>query len=121
VTGPRVLVCGGRDFTDQPRVWSVLDHYHAESGGFGCIVHGAARGADTLAGAWASARGVFELPFPADWDLHGYSAGPIRNARMLHEGRPDVVIAFPGGKGTANMIEQARAPNYRIPVLEIPA
>jgi len=47
------------------------------------------------------------MPFPADWSRHGKSAGPIRNRQMLIEGRPDIVVAFPGGKGTANMIKQA--------------
>jgi hypothetical protein len=120
MTGPRVLVCGGRDYFDHARIWSVLDHYNAAAiGGFYCVIHGAATGADRLAGAWAAARGVVELPFPADWDRWGRAAGPIRNAFMLKEGRPDVVIAFPGGPGTANMIEHARKAG--VPVLEIPA
>lgn len=114
----RVLVCGGRDFVDYARAHAVLDHYHAESGGFSCLIQGAARGADTLAAEWADARGIRVLPFPADWDGHGRSAGHIRNAQMLREGKPDVVIAFPGGRGTDNMIDQATRAG--VPVLRIP-
>lgn len=112
----RVLVCGGRDFNDADRVWSVLDHYNSDRS-FSLVIHGAARGADALAGQWAITRDIAQLAFPADWDAHGRSAGHIRNAQMLKEGKPDVVIAFPGGRGTANMIDQATRAG--VPVLRI--
>lgn len=115
----RVLVCGGRDFTNTTRIFEVLDHYHREAGGFECLIHGAARGADTGAGDWGFARGIPVLRFPADWNTHGNAAGPIRNAQMIAEGKPTLVIAFPGGRGTGNMMRQAR--ECWIPVLEIPA
>lgn len=35
------------------------------------------------------------------------AAGPIRNSRMLREGKPDLVLAFPGHGGTADMVKQA--------------
>lgn len=114
----RVLICGGRDFTNAGRVWSVLDHYHAGNP-FSVVIHGAARGADALAGQWALLRDVAQQAFPADWTLFGRSAGHRRNAQMLREGKPDVVIAFPGGRGTANMIHQAHAAG--VPVVEVPA
>lgn len=44
----------------------------------------------------------------ADWKKHGKAAGPIRNGIMLRDGKPDMVVAFPGGRGTANMVDQAR-------------
>lgn len=114
----RVLVCGGRDYFDKARLFDVLDYYHREAGGFDCIIHGNAFGADSLADQWAKERGIEPLPFPADWVLYGRAAGPRRNEQMLRDGKPEVVIAFPGGRGTANMIGQARAAG--VPVLEIP-
>jgi acyl-CoA synthetase (NDP forming) len=57
--------------------------------------------------------------FPANWKKHGKSAGPIRNQLMLDVGKPDLVIAFPGGSGTADMIRRARKAG--VPVKEIPA
>lgn len=116
VSGPRVLVCGGRSYAGYARLSVVLDHYHA-SNPFSCLIHGAYRGADTLADTWAKSRGVPVLPFPADWQTYGNSAGPLRNARMLAEGKPTLVIAFPGGSGTADMCKQARRQN--VPVLEV--
>lgn len=114
----RVLVCGGRDYVDQVRAFAVLNHYHTTNP-FSVVIHGAARGADALAGQWAITRGVAQQAFPADWNTHGRSAGHIRNAQMLREGKPDVVIAFPGGRGTANMIDQSTRAG--VPVLRIPA
>lgn len=107
--GPlRILVCGGRDYADHNAVTSVLNVLHAERG-IAVLIHGAAPGADDLAGEWAHEHGVPVLPFPANWRGYGKGAGPIRNRQMLEEGRPDGVVAFPGGTGTANMIRQSEA------------
>lgn len=62
-----------------------------------------------MAGEWARLTGIRELAFPADWENYRRAAGPIRNRQMLVEATPDLVVAFPGGPGTANMIRQARA------------
>jgi hypothetical protein len=111
----KVLVCGGRDFSDWELVYRTLDNVHAKSP-IKCVIHGAARGADSLAADWAHSRLVPARAFPADWKTDGRAAGPIRNQRMLVEGKPDSVIAFPGGRGTADMIKRAESaglPVYR--------
>ncbi len=109
----RVLVCGGRDFCEGRAVVEALGPMHRATP-FSAIIHGAARGADYLAGAWARWMQVPELPFPADWERDGRAAGPIRNQRMLDEGKPDLVVAFPGGRGTADMIRRARKAGLRV-------
>lgn len=112
------LVCGGRDLdvSDYVHVARVLDELHAAIT-IGRLVHGCARGADTLAGRWARTRRITVQAFPADWDRHGKAAGMIRNRAMLALGRPDIVVAFPGGRGTANMVALAVA--ARVPVLRV--
>lgn len=67
------------------------------------VIAGRARGADSLAIDWAVTNWCNFQEFPADWYRYGKSAGYIRNKQMLDEGRPDIVVAFPGGKGTAMM------------------
>jgi len=62
----------------------------------------------SLAAAWALSRGIPAIAFPADWNKDGKAAGFVRNARMLRDGRPELVVAFPGGKGTAHMVKLAR-------------
>jgi len=109
----RLLVCGGRDYYDYAAVERALDRVHAEIG-ISLLIHGAARGADTLAEYWAKSRGVETLPFPALWRAYGYGAGPIRNQKMLDEGRPDKAVAFPGGPGTADMIYKARRAGIKV-------
>lgn len=104
----RVLVCGGRDFTDRDWLFTELDSMH-QTDPISVIIEGRAAGADTLACMWAVARRVSYEHYPADWKTHGRAAGPLRNAKMLSAGRPDLVLAFPGGSGTANMVKQARA------------
>ena len=102
----KILVCGGRDYTDRDHVFAVLDGISVISP-ISAIIHGGARGADALGKAWAETWGIPDFAFPADWS-RGKIAGPARNYRMLVEGRPDLVVAFPGGKGTANMVGLAK-------------
>lgn len=102
----RVLVCGGRDYADRTGLFMELDRLHA-AWCFEVVIEGEARGADTLAREWAESRGLPVEKYPADWARDGRAAGPIRNRRMLVEGKPDMVIAFPGGRGTDNMLAQA--------------
>lgn len=109
----RLLVCGGRDFSDTTLAYRVLDKLHRERM-IGVVIEGDARGADRIAGYWARRNRIDNLKFPADWRAHGKAAGPIRNKRMLDEGKPDAVLAFPGGRGTANMIEQARGAGIEV-------
>jgi hypothetical protein len=114
----RIIVCGGRRFRARGRIFAVLGRFHQQFG-ISALIHGAYSGADTVAAEWAATRGVCALPFPADWDKWGRAAGPIRNGQMILVGRPDAVIAFPGGDGTNNMIDQAEKAGitvYKIPM-----
>jgi len=114
----RVLVCGGRDYDDQAMLFGVLDML-AEQGPINAIIQGdCPTGADKLARMWAISRNEHYDRFPADWNAHGRAAGPIRNQRMLDEGRPTEVVSFPGGRGTADMVRRAKAAG--LPVREIP-
>ncbi len=106
----RVLVCGGRNYSDFSRLCAVLDKLNDEAG-VDVVIEGGAPGADRLAREWArivARPGADVETFEADWENQGTFAGPARNRRMLTEGKPDLVIAFPGGSGTANMVKQAR-------------
>lgn len=118
MTGLRLLVCGGRDFQDREWAYHVLDRFHAKCGPVGIVIHGAAKGADSLGEEWAVSRCVASVGYNAHWQRDGRAAGPIRNQRMLDEGRPSVVLAFPGGRGTADMV--ARARKAGLTVYEIP-
>ena len=106
----RVLVCGGRDYCDSSRVWGELDTLRRTARHDAMVViQGGAHGADQIARDWCVSRKVPYDNYPADWNTHGKAAGPIRNQRMLDVGKPDLVIAFPGGRGTADMVRRARA------------
>ena len=109
----RILVCGGRDFSDAARMTAVLDDLRQRRG-IGKIIAGDARGADALARRYAKRRGIPVAIYEAEWALHGPAAGPIRNRRMLQEADPDVVVAFPGGRGTRDMVEQANAAGIEV-------
>ena len=111
----KILVCGGRDYDNETKINKVLSKYYSSNL---TIIHGGAKGADELAEMWALVRGMNQKIYPADWNKHGKAAGPIRNQQMLDD-NPDIklCIAFPGGRGTRDMINRARAKN--ITVIEV--
>jgi hypothetical protein len=112
----RVLVCGGREFTDRGRLDRALAAFNRACP-ISVLIEGDARGADRFAGEWGRANGITVLVFPAEWERLGRAAGLIRNEQMLREGKPDVVLAFPGGRGTAHMKRIAAAAG--VPVCEV--
>lgn len=113
----KVLVCGGRGYTDRAKVYAILDGYHTRASITKLII-GDAKGADTLARDWATVNNVLSECYIAAWKSHGLAAGPRRNLHMLNEAKPDLVIAFPGGAGTEHMKYIAR--NAGVNVVVIP-
>lgn len=122
----RVLVCGSRDWTDR-KILDITLSGMLYSYNRLMVIEGEAPGADTLARLWAEEKEAAGLPvglmkFPADWVTLGKAAGAIRNAQMLEEGKPAVVIAFKDSfdwslrkGGTEDMIKQtiaAKIPYY---------
>lgn len=103
----RLLVCGGRNFNSYAIVASVLDSALAFDPDLQ-ICNGGARGADSLATRWAQQHEIPHAIYPAQWKLHGKAAGFLRNQRMLDDWKPTVVVAFPGGNGTRDMLTRAR-------------
>jgi hypothetical protein len=120
----RVLVTGGRAFTTfEERMWLYdgLNLLHAKAG-VTEIIEGGAKGADLAAKNWALWRKgcgdrITLTTVNADWERFGRGAGHIRNAEMAKL-RPDVVLACPGGTGTASMIEIAKAHGLKVIYLE---
>ena len=93
------------------------------------LLHGGARGADAAIGRAAQQLGWSALVMPAQWQLHGRAAGPIRNRELLEQAiaravahtfpgsiASVLVVAFPGGAGTASLVQQARRMAFRSPV-----
>lgn len=108
----RLLVCGGRTYSDRATLFAALDEIHAKTP-VDVLIHGGASGADCLAMTWAVARGVWFEEYVAEWNKHGKAAGPIRNQRMLDEGKPDLLVSFTGGKGTLDMVTRAKKAGVR--------
>lgn len=115
----RVLICGGSEPT--PEVCDAVWNWVMENCKEGdVVIHGAANGVDEQAMiASQTLPGVKHRPFQARWNEFGRSAGAIRNIQMLVEGKPDKVVAFPGGKGTAHMVESARKHGVPVEIVEV--
>lgn len=112
----RLLVCGSRDWENKDlikqEILELQKQYEIE-----VIIHGACRGADLMSGQVAKELGIPMQQYPANWSLHGKSAGPKRNQQMIDEGNPNFVLAFHDdideSKGTKDMV--LRAQKHNIP------
>lgn len=131
----KILVCGGRGFgrsdLEQRRaIFAVLSGIHDHTP-VTMVVHGNALGADRVAKRWAEVKGIADKGYDPDWDdishpdaviryhaggqPYDAAAGTRRNQHMLDE-HPDIalVVAFPGGPGTADMCRRARKHGFRV-------
>lgn len=110
----KVIICGSRDWDDQHPIFLTIAGLKSMCDLTGeelVIVHGAARGADSLAEAIATALQIKTIPVSAEWDIYRKGAGAIRNQRMLDEHDISAVYAFrlPGPSvGTDDMINRAK-------------
>lgn len=107
----RVIICGGRDYAFTAEDYAWLDGLR-ESLPITEVVHGGAPGADRWGGKWALKRKIPVVVFCAEWRTLGKAAGPIRNDRMAKYA--EACIAFPGGRGTADMIRRATERGLRV-------
>lgn len=119
----RVLVCGGRGYSDIRGVYVCLDGLQPRPT---LIIQGGNKGvmrdnryypsADLIAKTWAMLRGVPENEYAVDHAIDGPwpAAGPRRNQRMLAQSRPTLGMAFPGGRGTADMVRRMKAAGIRV-------
>jgi hypothetical protein len=106
----KVLICGSRHWSDWHLIKSVLETLEPEST---VIIHGAAKGADTLAAILAVEMGFYQVKaYPTQWSKYGRAAGPIRNQQMLDEEDPEIVHAFSddlySSKGAKDMVRRAK-------------
>lgn len=115
----RVIVCGSRDWTDRRIIRETLLALADRCPDLRIVVvHGAARGADRMAGEEARACGYKVEEHPANWALHGHRAGLIRNAYMLSLGCSHVIAFWDGkSRGTEHMIRIAREADARVTVI----
>lgn len=103
----KVLCCGGRNFNDYAFVCSHMNALRAKFGDF-AVIHGGAKGADSLAELWAKTKGIPTIAVEANWQFYDKAAGSLRNQWMLDFCEPNYVVAFPGGVGTRNMISKSK-------------
>jgi hypothetical protein len=105
--GETWLVCGGRNFSDRDVFDEAMLGLMRNRGLPSRIVHGGAKGADAMAAQVAAMMSIPCVAVLPDWS-RGKIAGPLRNQKMLDEYKPHVVLALPGGRGTADMVSRAR-------------
>jgi hypothetical protein len=111
-----MLICGDRNWTDKDLLQKVMSTFPPGT----TVIHGGARGADSIAGDVAKELGFSVVVFKADWKRFGKAAGVLRNVEMLNDGKPDGVIAFHHdirkSKGTAHMVKIAKEKGIEVEI-----
>ena len=111
----KFLITGGRTYNSYETVYAVLEQIAKQFGKDNiCIIQGGAKGADLIAKTWAIGNGVCVIQVDANWTFYDKKAGSLRNKWMLDFCQPDYVVAFKGGFGTKNMIDQSKAKNFKV-------
>jgi predicted Rossmann fold nucleotide-binding protein DprA/Smf involved in DNA uptake len=82
------------------------------------IVSGGARGVDSIAEAWAKAKGIKTLIFHPDYAMFGKAAPLKRNVKIV--ANADMVLAFWDGKskGTKYTVELARRAGKTVKIVK---
>ena len=116
----RVLVCGSREWNNAELILERLKTVPSGS----TLIHGGCRGADIISSEIGKELGFGVVCFPAKWGEHGRAAGPLRNQRMIDEGKPDLILAFHNdlnsSKGTSDMLNRARKHNIPFEIISEP-
>lgn len=123
----RIIVTGSREYEDRDHLFACLDLHLAvcvDKNDVLTIVHGGARGADSLAHEWVwSKRATYYATVhapevhPADWGTFGKKAGPMRNIKMAALGADRCIAFYQDGaanRGTQHMVNTAI--KHNIPV-----
>jgi D-arabinose 1-dehydrogenase-like Zn-dependent alcohol dehydrogenase len=105
----KVLCCGDRNWTNWKAIKKALEGLGPNTE----IIHGGARGADSMAGYVAKQLGYEVRVYPANWTKYGKAAGAIRNRFQFDSENPELVLAFhddiENSKGTKDMVAYARS------------
>lgn len=114
----KILVCGDRNWKNMGVIERELKKFPLGT----IVIHGNARGADTLGGFVADRLGFKVISFPAKWNIYGRGAGPIRNQQMIDEGKPELVLAFHENlmesRGTMDMVNRAERTGIKVIVIK---
>lgn len=109
----KLAVIGGRTFTDENRIFEELDKYDNITE----IISGFAIGADRMGKRYALMKGIKYTEYLPDWELHGKSAGVIRN-RYIIDDCEEVLAAHDGiSKGTLFSINYAIKQGKKVNIL----
>lgn len=111
----KILIFGSRDWNNYKVILNVMNRLKAKYGDF-VLIEGGCKGADLLAKKAAIECNIEYEEYPADWTL-GKKAGPLRNQKMIDEGKPDMAVCFhnyiESSRGSKDM--RSRLIKYNIP------
>ena len=111
----RLIIAGGRHLDDAALIRRALAVAHTIRP-ITVLIHGGNGALCITAEDWAREQRLHVVRYPANWRELGKRAEAIRNAFMLEDSRPDMLLALPGGNDTADLVTNACA--ARVPVID---
>ena len=111
----RLIIAGGRHLDDVALIRAALARAHAIRP-ITVLIHGGSGALGITAEDWAREMRLHVVRYPANWRELGKRAEAMRNAFMLEDSRPDMVLALPGGNDTADLV--ANAKRLSLPVID---
>lgn len=104
----RMMITGSRKITDEDYIFECLNSIYKRRK-FNLLIHGGARGVDTIAEKWAKKKGIPILKFTPDWSLYGISAAIRRNTVMADQCDFGVAIWDSSSKGTVDAMQKLKS------------
>ncbi len=101
----RVLFTGGRKYDNYGELMQFMHDKFPLFDKDVVFCQGEAKGLDLMIKGYLKGNGYPVFGMDAQWIHYKDAAGSLRNKWMRDFFMPDLLIAFPGGSGTANMIE----------------
>lgn len=111
----RIAVTGGRDYTNRDKVTEIFEKMLKALKMPLIIVGCCETGLDLFVREFCEANKdrLNHIVCEADWNKYGKAAGPKRNTVMVNL-KPDLLLSFPGNRGTADMTRQSEAAGVKI-------
>jgi hypothetical protein len=112
----RTIIAGSRTFNDAVLLAKVCDALDPPPT---VVLHGLAKGADTLGAFWASHRRIPLEGYPAQWSVYGKRAGRLRNEEMANNAERLVAFWDGASPGTKHMIDTAQRKGLVVEVVHV--
>jgi hypothetical protein len=115
----KTIIAGSRDIVDVKILYDAIKKLNIPEKEITQVISGGARGADRIGEIYANENAIDLVIMPANWNLHGKSAGYRRNEDMAKIADACIALWDGSSKGTGHMINLAEKYNLKLWVYDV--